>query len=446
MFDRLRPLPWLLTVGTIALGACHGSTAASLPPEDDSCAGPCPQTNIMHLVVVIQENHTFDDHFGGYCTAPAGSSPACNQGPSCCEAMPATDPSGASPAALTDATNAGYDPNHTAACETLEIDGGKMDGFVTAVVSTPGDCGAPGNFAAADPPTMQPLWSLAATGALADRYFQPVVGQSYSNDMYLARAQYVFADDTVAPADSVGFSCGLEGKPETLTGTTIGDLLTSASVPWAFFAEGYAAMAAADGGCPPRPADCPYQLDIDPCDFETSDVPFQYFASTRDNQQTMKDLSAFDTALDEGGLPAVSFVKALEYRTEHPGEGVTLSAGVSFLSDLVQHVMTSRYRASTLLLITYDEGGGYFDHVPPPPASPVDHQPYGTRIPLLALGPFALRGAVSHVVTEHSSIVKLIEWNFLGGQTGQLGGRDGVVANLGSLLDPSATGAPVPAD
>lgn len=175
-------------------------------------------------------------------------------------------------------------------------------------------------------------------------------------------------------------------------------------------------------------------------------MPFQYFASTRDNPQTMKDLSAFDTALDEGGLPAVSFVKALEYRTEHPGEGVTLSAGVSFLSDLVQHVMTSRYRASTLLLITYDEGGGYFDHVPPPPASPVDHQPYGTRIPLLALGPFALRGAVSHVVTEHSSIVKLIEWNFLGGQTGQLGGRDGVVANLGSLLDPSATGAPVPAD
>jgi phospholipase C len=446
MFDRPRPLPWLLTAGAIVLGACHGSTGASLPPEDDSCAGPCPQTNIRHLVVVIQENHTFDDHFGGYCTAPAGSNPSCNAGPSCCEGMPATDPSGASPTALTDAANAGYDPSHTAACETLEIDGGKMDGFVTAVVSMPGDCGTPGNFAAADPPTMQPLWSLAATGALADRYFQPVVGQSYSNDMYLARAQYVFADDTAAPAGAVGLGCGVEGTPETFTGTTIGDLLTSASVPWAFFAEGYAAMVAADGGCPPKPADCPFPLDFDPCAFETSDVPFQYFASTRDNPQTMKDLSAFDTALDQGGLPAVSFVKALEYKTEHPGEGVTLSAGVSFLSHLVQHVMTSRYRASTLILITYDEGGGYFDHIPPPPASPVDHQPYGTRIPLLALGPFALQGFVSHVVTEHSSIVKLIEWNFLGGQTGQLAGRDTTVANLGSLLDPEATGTPVPAN
>jgi hypothetical protein len=63
---------------------------------------------------------------------------------------------------------------------------------------------------------------------------------------------------------------------------------------------------------------------------------------------------------------------------------------------------------------------------------------------MLALGPFARQGFVSHVVTEHSSVVKLIEWNFLGGQTGQLGGRDAVVANLGSLLDPAATGVAVP--
>ena len=63
---------------------------------------------------------------------------------------------------------------------------------------------------------------------------------------------------------------------------------------------------------------------------------------------------------------------------------------------------------------------------------------------MLALGPFARKGAVSHVVMEHSSVVKLLEWNFLGGATGQLSGRDGVVANMGSLLDPSATGAVVP--
>jgi len=62
---------------------------------------------------------------------------------------------------------------------------------------------------------------------------------------------------------------------------------------------------------------------------------------------------------------------------------------------------------------------------------------YGTRVPLLAVGPFAGKGSISHVVMEHSSIVKLIEWNWLGHATGQLGGRDLHVNNLGSMLDPA---------
>jgi phospholipase C len=66
-------------------------------------------------------------------------------------------------------------------------------------------------------------------------------------------------------------------------------------------------------------------------------------------------------------------------------------------------------------------------------------------VPLLAIGPFAKKGAVSHVTMEHSSIVKFIEWNWLGA-TGQLGARDAVVNDIGSLLDPAATGTPVPAN
>ncbi len=84
------------------------------------------------------------------------------------------------------------------------------------------------------------------------------------------------------------------------------------------------------------------------------------------------------------------------------------------------------------MLLTYDEGGGYFDHVAPP-ASP-DGDPYGTRVPLLALGSFAKKGWISHVQMELTSIVRFIEWNWLR-DVGQLGARDAVVANLGSLLD-----------
>ena len=107
--------------------------------------------------------------------------------------------------------------------------------------------------------------------------------------------------------------------------------------------------------------------------------------------------------------------------------------------------MHSRYRDSTLFLVTYDEGGGLWDHVKPPATNPIDNKPYGTRVPMIAAGPFARKNHVSHVTMEHSSIVKFLEWNFLG-QTGQLGTRDTNVANLGSLIDPVAAGAAVPED
>ena len=432
----------LVLVAPAVAFACGSSPAGGTPAaaQDDSCAGPCPATLIKHVVVLVQENHTFDDHLGAWCQAPAGSNPSCTRGRACCEAMPATDPAGNRPTSLTDAAMAAYDPPHDSVCEAAEMDGNKMDAYATA----PGGCGSPKNVAMADPATIAPLWALASAGAVADRYFQPIIGQSSANDMYLARAQYVFPDNSAAPAGAVGMTCDLESAPAQFTGKTIGDWLTGASVPWAFYAEGYAAMRASGGSCPARPADCTFPLPFYPCAFDPSDVPFEYYASTRDDPATMKDLAAFEDALDHGGLPAVSFIKAIGYRSEHPGYGTTLSAGVTFVTDLVHHVAQSRYQASTLVLLTYDEGGGYFDHVAPPGASAVDGKRYGTRVPLIAMGPFARAGTVSHAVLEHSSIVKFLEWNFLGRATGQLGGRDAEVENLGTLLDPSATGATVP--
>ena len=203
---------------------------------------------IQHVVIIVQENHTFDDHFGAYCTAAAGSNPTCNDGPACCEAMPATDPSGTKPTIITDAVHAGYSPNHTQSCELSEIDNGKMDDYVKATVG----CGDARNVATADPTIIQPYWSLAATGALADRYFQPIAGQSSSNDMYLARASYVFTDNDDAPEGAVGMTCDIESTPAQFTDQTIGDLLTAASVPWTWFADGYQTMVTAAGSCPPE--------------------------------------------------------------------------------------------------------------------------------------------------------------------------------------------------
>ncbi len=420
-------------------GADASVDVTPVPIPAASCdGGMC----IQHVVVIVQENHTFDTHFGAYCTAAAGSNPTCNDGPGCCEAMPATDPAGTKPTVITDSEHAAFGPNHLQACEAAEIDDGKMDRFASGGGV---GCGSPHNVAVADPTIIKPYWQLAAQSALADRYFQPIVGQSSSNDMYLARASFVFTDNANAPQGAVGMTCDLESTPAQFTDETIGDLLTAAGVSWTWFADGYQSMASAGGQCPAKPADCPFALPVYPCAFDPSDVPFEYYPSTRDNAATMKDVSALQAALSSGsGLPAVSFVKAIGYRSEHPGTTITLSAGVDWVVSLINAIESSAYGSSTLVLLTYDEGGGYYDHVPPPPASSIDGKPYGTRVPLLAVGPFAKKNFVSHVVMEHSSIVKFIEWNWLGQKTGQLGTRDTVVNNLGSLIDAKAAGVAVP--
>jgi phospholipase C len=230
----------------------------------------------------------------------------------------------------------------------------------------------------------------------------------------------------------------------SFTGTTIADLLLGAGATFSVYAGGYAVAAAADPNCASVPMACPAAVAAYPCLYDPSDIPFEYYASLRDNPLYMKDFTQFGTDVSGGKLPSFSFVKAIGYLSEHPGDGDTISGGETFVQSVINTVEASPYAASTLILITWDESGGYFDHVAPPAMSTVDNEPYGPRIPLIAVGPFAAKGVVSHVQMEHSSVVTFLEWNWLGGKTGQLGTRDAVVHNIGSLLDPTKTGTAVP--
>ena len=424
----------------LALVLVYLAACGSPHRKPGTCDGPCPASKIDHVVVIVQENHTFDTYFGHYCTAAPGSAPTCTDGPACCEAGPDHDPSGASPMVLDDTANGDYDPDHTQGCELAEADGGKMDRYVTGAPN----CSDPRHFAYADPGAVAPYWQLAGSGALADRYFQPISGQSSSNDMYLARAQFVFLDNAYKPP-AVGQECSIISSAMSFPGPTIGDVLDDAGVSWAMYAEGYQAMvdARAQGHCPKAPADCPLGVGIYPCIFDPSDIPFDYYANLADGPHVPRDFAQLAHDLAHLTLPQVVFVRALGYHSEHPGEGTTISDGVKFVQGVIDAVAASDYAPDTLVLVTWDEGGGFFDHVAPPGMG-ADGQPYGTRVPLLALGPFARANTVSHATMEHSSIVKFIEWNWLGTKTGQLAGRDQAVANLGSLLDPSATGTAVP--
>ncbi|HEY2748089.1 MAG TPA: alkaline phosphatase family protein [Polyangia bacterium] len=462
-----------LSVLCAAAAAFIGCGGGSGGPADMATLGPdmtplplcmgddcTTSSSIKHVVIVVQENHTFDNYFGTYCTG--GMNPTCNTGPGCCEAAPPTEPRGAMPQDLTDDNNSGefMDRNHFHDCEVEEIDGGKMDNYVTdpATMGTVdgNPCSQADNFAMvlAGNTVVDDYRAMAAGGALADRYFQPYAGQSSANDMYLARAQFVFLDNTVVP-DALGHVCGAPAGTMTTvmnySDPTIANLLVQHGVAWSWYAGGYKTMKDTNpttaAQCPPAPADCMWGAASFPCDFDPTDVPFEYYPSTQDKDGEMRDFDTeFVADLNAGTLPPVAFVKPIGYKTEHPGEFITISAGDAFVKGVADAIAASPEASSTLLLVTWDEGGGFFDHVSPPATSTVDNQPYGTRVPLIAVGPFTKVNYVSHVQMEHSSIVKFIEWNWLGGTTGQLMGRDATVNNIGDLLDATKTGTAVPAN
>jgi phospholipase C len=423
--------------GAIVLASC---TSAPSGDEAADLVDPPTSSRIAHLVVVVQENHSFDAYFGRYCTALVGSEPACTVGPECCERGPDAEPSGMDPFILDDSANAAFDPRHDRPCLVAEIDRGAMDRF-TRGVSTVDSCSSPRNFAYGDATTLAAYHDLARNSALADRYFQPIAGSSSANDVFFARAGFEFDDAAYKPM-GIGSDCtDADVTPVALRDATIATLLSAARISWRFYGEGYDEMvtAASAGRCPAAPIDCPEAIDDYPCIYDTTDNPFAYFTSGTPSH--FESFAAFERAISGGLLPSVSFVKAIGYKTEHPGSAI--APGVAFVGHLVDEVAGSSYANDTLVLVTWDESGGFFDHVKPPAPSAFDHQPYGPRIPLIAVGRFARKNVVSHVVMEHSSIVKFIEWNWLGA-TGQLGTRDGEVANIGSMLDPAETGAAVP--
>jgi len=334
----------------VTLGACgDGGRKAG------DCDGPCPVSKINHVVIVLQENHTFDNYFGRYCTGPSGSNPTCTDGPACCEAGPATEPSGASPVVLDDVSNAAYDPNHTQDCELMEANGGAMDRYVTGTT-----CSDPRNFAYAGRDTIGTYWDLAAGGALADRYFQPLAGQSSANDMYFARAQFVFKDNEFRP-DAIGKECSIIPNGMTFPGPTLGDLLDAAGVSWAFYIEGYQATVdsvAATGRCPKAPDDCEFGLGIYPCVYDPSDIPIAYYEAHRDNPRVMRDFTKLAAQLDSSDLPQVVFVRGLGYHSEHPGVYDTISDGVTFVRGVLDAVAGSAYADDTLVLVCTEDAGG----------------------------------------------------------------------------------------
>ena len=388
--------------------------------------GKKTMSNIEHIIFIVTENHSFDSLYGGYCKAPDLSNPTCNDGPECCEAAPA-DLGGLKPFQLNNLQNTIYDPVHTQQAEVCKQNNGRMDSFITGCAGV----SSPLTFAVADEKTAYEYFYLAKNYALADRFFQSSAGASSQNDMYLMSGEFLFLDNEVSPQNRglIGARCYFLSPNNvylSYENPTILDLLDTCNVAWKIYAEGYAQN--------PGPTDC-Y-----PFFYDASDLPSSYFPSlTKNRDENWQDLDEFYRDVRFRRLPAYSYIKGLGINSEHPQ--TVLSYGEKLTESVVKAIMSSsHYKKNTLIALLPDESGGYFDHIPPPGVSEIDGQPYGPRIPLVLIGGAVKKNYVSHVKMEPTSLLKFIEWNWFNGETGQLGTRDQIVANIGDMLDPKIAG------
>jgi acid phosphatase len=200
------------------------------------------------------------------------------------------------------------------------------------------------------------------------------------------------------------------------TAKTIGDTLSAKGISWAWYGAGYDA-ALADGR---RPASekraVIYSFDRTSPMFQPHHQPFNYFArfapGTADRARHLKDGEEFLKAIDAGTLPQVSFYKPNGQNNQHPSY-TDIQTGDVHIDQVLARLEKSPQWPRMLVIVTYDENGGYWDHVPPPSGDGWgDRWGPATRIPTIVVSPFAKRGFVDHTSYDTTSILKLITRRF----------------------------------
>ena len=346
---------------------------------------------VEHIVIYMQENHSYDSYFG---TLPRGDGFRMHHG---APTNSNVDVEGnvVRVTHAPDTCQSGRGVSQNWVSTHRQIDSGRMDGFLFD-----------DNYNAMrywDGTDLPFYWSLAMTFPLCDRWFASAPAQTYPNRMYLqaATCQDLIATDTTKAFNMAPPANG-----------TIWEKLNAFGISWRDYA------------------------------FDLPDIllfPKTYAA----NKDKIRTYPQFLSDCAAGTLPAVSIVSpgVNSYTEENPSD---IQLGEAFSASVINAVMQSPAWPKTVLLFTYDEHGGYYDHVAPPAAIPPDDiapgiasapgalaawDHYGLRVPGFVISPFAKREYVSHVVHDHTSILRFIETKF---NLGALTRRD---ANADNLLD-----------
>ncbi len=385
---------------------------------------------IAHVVIVIQENRTFDDVFNGY---PGADTVASGQ-----------THTGATVALQPVPFEEAPDPSHERSSLLTEYDNGKMDGFdldpVSDTVAGGPTFSTPNTFVYAYLPRAEtlPYWQMAEHYAIADRMFSSQIAPSFPGHQYLIAGQSgrAIGDPENATNPDVNLVWGCDSPPgstvETLDASnavvspgpfpcfdyqTLGDLLDAKHVGWKYY-TGFSNGVDLDGQVSAYDAIHHIRYGTD-WTANVSSPEYTFFA----------DVSA-------GTLPAVSWITPPAAASDHAG---TLnSSGPSWVAAVVNAIEGSPYASNTAIFVTWDDSGGWYDHVAPPPGFG-DGISYGFRVPLIVVSPYAKPGYVSHVNHDFGSLLHFVEnnWNL-----GTLGTVDARADALADMFDYAQTPAP----
>jgi phospholipase C len=328
--------------------------------------------------------------------------------------------------------------------QKVQVNGSKMDRFVQQSDAAALAMG----YYSGQAMQRTNMWQLAREGVLMDNFFQSAAGGSFLNHIWLicgqspiwrnapasqrsrldgngvpiSEGRMVIAehgDFCVNTTQSVFFNDGRQGENllPAQTMPTIGDRLTARGIDWTWYAGGWELAAK-----PNRSAEETALLN-GPLHFVYHHQPFTYFDRFNPNSDEGKAQSArhfksqsdLDNDIAAGTLPPVAFYKPVGVLNQHPGNA-NLQAGDEEIGRIVRMLRNSPLRRDFAVLITYDEFGGFWDHVPPPagPAvgSRADFHGPGPRIPAIFVSPHARRGAIDSTPYDTTAVLKLIQDRF----------------------------------
>ncbi|MDE3077337.1 MAG: alkaline phosphatase family protein [Chloroflexota bacterium] len=373
---------------------------------------------IRHVIVILQENRSFDHYFGTYPGADGipmqgGSATVCLPDPATSRCVkPYHDAS---------LTNEGGP--HKAEDATRDVNGGKMDGFVRQqlkdrkLTCIARGCSKP--LAAADvmgyhdAREIPNYWAYAQNYVLQDHMFQPTASWSLPAHLFMVSGWSASCEpedplscktDMVNPTMGSRLKRGSTGGSAPYGWTDITYLLHKGQVSWAYYVPD-----GTEPGCKSTPTGCSTKEQ----GFNAILDPLARFATVQQDGQLdhIQGVAHFYQAAASGTLPAVSWVVPNEAVSEHPP--FSIEAGQAYVTGLINAVMQGPNWSSTAVFVTWDDWGGFYDHVVPPV---VDGHQYGLRVPGLVISPYARKGYVDHQTLSFSTYLRFIEDDFLNGQ------------------------------